>query len=103
MNFPGKHPDAGADQGFLEIFSYIRRPGSCLGFKILNFVSFWSFQKNEYFVGYEDFVDIFGRHHEIGLYLGVISMHFSFFSLRSRYRIGDIFWLVKFLIYFWGA
>ena len=29
---------------------------------------------------YEDFVDIFGGHHKIGLYLGVISMHFKVFS-----------------------
>ena len=30
-----------------------------LGFKILNFNTFEGFQKNEYFLGYEDFVDIF--------------------------------------------
>ena len=29
-------------------------------FKILNFNIFGGFQKNEYFLGYEDFVDIFG-------------------------------------------
>ena len=29
---------------------------------------------------YEDFVDIFGGHLKIGLYLGVISMHFRVFS-----------------------
>ena len=38
------------------------------------------FQKNEYFGGFEDFVDNFGGHHNIGLYLGVISMHFRVFS-----------------------
>ena len=34
------------------------------------------------FLRYEDFVDIFfeGGHHKIGLYLGVISMHFRVFS-----------------------
>ena len=42
------------------IFSYIRRLGSFLGFKILNFNIFGGFQKNIYFLGYEDFVDIFG-------------------------------------------
>ena len=36
---------------------------------------FWVFQKNEYFLGYEDFVEIFlfgggGGHHKIGLVLG---------------------------------
>ena len=30
-----------------------------LGFKILNFNIFGGFQKNQYFLGYEDFVDIF--------------------------------------------
>ena len=40
-------------------FSYIRRLGLFFGFKILNFNIFWGFQKNEYFLGYEDFVDIF--------------------------------------------
>ena len=39
---------------------------------------FLDFQKNEYFWGYEDFVDIFWGHHKIGL--GVISMHFRDFS-----------------------
>ena len=41
------------------IFSYIRRLGSFFGFKIMNFIIFWGFQKNEYFLGYEYFVDIF--------------------------------------------
>ena len=31
-----------------------------------------------------------GGHHNIGLYLGVVSMHFKVF-LRSRYRLGNIF------------
>ena len=59
-----------------------------MGFKILNFIFIYLFfffggggvQKNEYFFGYEDFEDIFGGHHKIGLYLGVISMHLSVFS-----------------------
>ena len=67
------------------IFSYIRRFGSFFffgggGFKTLNFNIFWGFQKNKYFFGYEDFEDILGGHHKIGLYLGVISMHFRVFS-----------------------
>ena len=33
-----------------------------------------------YFLGHEDFEDIFWDHHKIGLYLGVISMHFRVFS-----------------------
>ena len=42
------------------IFSYIRRLGPFLGFKILNSNIFGGFHKNEYFWGYEDFVDVFG-------------------------------------------
>ena len=61
------------------IFSYIRRFGSFRGFEISNFIILGGFQKNEYFWGYGDFVDIFGGHHKVGLYLGVISMHFIVF------------------------
>ena len=57
------------------IFSYIRRLRSFLGgSKILNFNILGVFR------GYEDFVDILGGHHKIGLYLVVISMHFRVFS-----------------------
>ena len=45
--------------GVLFLFSYIHRLGSFWGFKILNLTIFGGFQKNEYFFGYEDFVDIF--------------------------------------------
>ena len=37
------------------------------------------------------FVDFFWGRHKIGLYLGVISMHFRVFS-RARYRMEDYFW-----------
>ena len=33
-------------------------------------------QKNEYVLGYEDFVDICLGQHKAGLVLGVIAMHF---------------------------
>ena len=33
--------------------------GSFFWFKILNFNIFWGFQKSEYILGYEDFVDMF--------------------------------------------
>ena len=46
-------------EGGTLIFSYIRRLGPFLGFKILNFDIFWVFQKNKCFFGYENFVDIF--------------------------------------------
>ena len=42
------------------IFSYMRGLGLFFGLKILNFSIFGGFQKNEYFLGYEDLVDIFG-------------------------------------------
>ena len=35
--------------------------------------------------------------------LRVISMQFRGFFLRSRYRIGIFFGLLKFQIFFWGA
>ena len=51
----------GGGGGGTLIFSYKRRLCPFLGgFKILNFKIFWGFQKNEYFMGYEDFVDILG-------------------------------------------
>ena len=41
------------------IFSYIPKLGPFFGVKFLNFNIFLGFQKNEYFYGYENFVDIF--------------------------------------------
>ena len=61
--------------GVTLIFSYM-----CRGFKIFNFNIFGGFQKNEEFFGHEDYVDIFGGHHKIGIFLGVFSMHFRVFS-----------------------
>ena len=46
-------------QGGTLIFSYIRMLDPFFGFKILNFDIFLGFQKNKYFFGYENFVDIF--------------------------------------------
>ena len=61
---------------------------------------FWGFHRNEYFWGYEDFVDILGVYHINGLYLRFISMHFRILFIRSRY-IRGIFWgLLKFQIIF---
>ena len=45
------------------------------------------------FGGYEDFVDILGVYHIIGLYLRVISMHFRVFSF-SHGTCGGIFFEV---------
>ena len=45
----------------------------------------------------------FGGHHKIGLYLGVISMHFEGLFLRSMYRMRDIFGGCKSSKYFLGV
>ena len=53
----------------------------------------------KYFLGYEDFVDIFWGHHKIGLYLGVISKHLGSF-LKVKVHNGGYFWgLLKFQIF----
>ena len=46
-------------QGDTLIFSYIRRLKSFAWVQNFEFLYFLGFQKNEYFFGYEDFVDIF--------------------------------------------
>ena len=56
--------------GFLEVQN----------FELYYFFGGGGYLKKQYFLGYGDFVDIFGGHHKIGLYLGVISMHFKVFS-----------------------
>ena len=88
-------------QGGTLIFSYIRRLGPLFWAQNFEFQYFWGFQKNKYF-------------HKIGLdlYLGVISMDFRVFFLRSWYRMGIFFWVakisiiflgcLKFLIFFWS-
>ena len=75
----------------------------------MNFVIFGGFQKNKYLLGYEEFVDIFLGDHKIGLYLGVISMHFMVL-LKVKVQNGGYFFCVgrklnileclKFLIFF---
>ena len=62
--------------GGTQIFHTYVGSGYFLGFKILNFNIFLSFQKNEYFGGYEDFVDIFWGSSQNWASLRVISMHF---------------------------
>ena len=67
-------------QGGTLIFSYIRRLGTFFWVQNFEFKYFLGFQKNLYFFGCEDFVDIFWGHLKIGLYSGVIYMHFMVFS-----------------------
>ena len=51
-------PGGGGGEGTL-IFSHIRRLGLFFWVQNSEFQYFLGFQKNEYFLGYEDFVDIF--------------------------------------------
>ena len=70
------------------IFSHIRRLGLFFwGFKILNFNFLGDFQKNEYFLGYENFVDIFWGSSRNWASLRVISMQFgSLFKVKVQNR-----------------
>ena len=68
-----------SSQGGILKFLYIRKLGLIFWVQNFEFQYFLGFSKNKYFLGYEDFVDIFGGHHKIGLYLGVISMGFRVF------------------------
>ena len=76
----------------------IRRLGSFLGVKILNFNIFWGFQKINIFSGMKILWIYFLGHHKIGLYLVVIPMHFRVFSLGQGTESGNFFGLPKFQI-----
>ena len=90
-------------RGVLWYFHTYVGSGNFTGFKILNFNIFWSFQKNEYLLGIKISWIFFGGHHNIGLYLGVISMHFRVF-FKVKVQNGEYFFscYIKFLI-FWGC
>ena len=65
----------------------------------VQFILFFGFSENDSFFGYENFVDIFGGHHKIGLYLRVISMHLGSF-LKANIQNGGYFWgFLKFQFY----
>ena len=79
--------------------------------KILTFNMFWGFQKNKYFLGYEDFLDIILGHHKIGLYLRVISMRLGSFLkvivqiwgiLKGCYKFKYFLGCLKFLVFYLG-
>ena len=74
----------GGGGGGTLTFAYIRRLGLFFGVQNFEFQYFLGFFKQKIWGGgggYENFVDIFLEcHHKIGLYLGVISMHFRVFS-----------------------
>ena len=69
------------------IFSYIRR----LGFKILNFNIFGFFQKYEYYLGYEDFVDIFRGSSQNWTILMGSFLCILWYFLKVKVQNGDIF------------
>ena len=87
------------------IFSYIRRLGSFFWFEIyfeFQYI-FGFFQKNVYFLGYEDFVNIFfgvttKLDNNLGSFLCIL-----WYFLKVKVENGDIFWVVKSHISFWGV
>ena len=77
MSKPHRGTSPGGGGGYSDIFLHTwARP--FWGVQNFEFQYFLGFQKKN--MGYEDFVDIFMGHHKIGLYLGVISMHYRVFS-----------------------
>ena len=78
-------PQHGAPGGTL-IFSYMRRLGSFLGGQNFEFSIFLGgFRKMNNFLGIKILWIFFGGHHKIGLYLGIISMHFRvFFKVKVQ-------------------
>ena len=89
---------AGTSGGTLIFRTYV---GSVrfLGVQNFEFQYFWGVQKNEYFLGMTILWIFIWGHHKIGLYLGVISMHFRGF-LKIKVQNGDYFWgSVKYQIF----
>ena len=68
------------------IFSHIRRLGPFLLVQNSEFQYFLGFsKKNDIFWGYEDFVDILGGHHKIGLVRGSFLCNlWSFFKVKVQ-------------------
>ena len=61
----------------------------------MNFNNFLGFQKNEYFLGYKDFVDIFGGSSKNKtIFRGHFYAFYGLFS-RSRYRMRYILGVAK--------
>ena len=85
------------------IFSHIRRLGHFWGFKILNFNFLGGFQKNEYFLGYEDCVITFWESSQNWASFRFISMHVRVFFKVKGTEFGYFGGLLKFQILFVGA
>ena len=65
--------------GVLRYFHAYVGSAHFFGFKTLNFNIFWVFRKNNIFLEYEDFVDIFFGSSQNWASLRVISMQFRVF------------------------
>ena len=66
-------------RGYSLIFPYIRRLGSFFWVQNFEFQYFGGFSEKKIFWGMKILWIFFWGHHKIGLYLGVISMHFWVF------------------------
>ena len=75
---------------YSEFFYRYVGSGYFLGLNFLNFNIFGDFQKNEYFWGYDDFVDIFGVITKLAYIKGSFLCILGSF-LRKRFRVEDIF------------
>ena len=85
------------------IFSYIRRFGSFCGGQNFEFQHFLGFQKNKYFLGYEDFVYIFwGPSQNWTIFRGYFYAFKGLF-LWSLYRMGIFLGVAKISDIFWGC
>ena len=92
-------------QGGTLIFSYIRRLESIFWGQNFEFqYIFWGvFRKMINFLGIKILWIFFWGHHKIGLYLGIISMHFrAIFKVKVQ-NGGYFLGLLKFQIFFWGC
>ena len=78
------------------MFSYIRRHGSFFGVQKVEIQYFWGSQKDENILRYYEDCGYFLGHHKIGLYLGVISMHFRVSSqVKAQNGRAIVFWVAK--------
>ena len=69
----------------------------------MNFNIFGGFRKNKYFWGMRTSWIFFGGHHKIGLYLGVISMHFRVLSESQGTEWGIFLGVAKISNIFFGV
>ena len=69
----------------------------------MNFNIFRGFRKNEYFWGYEDFLEILGGHHKLDYIYGSFLCILGSF-LKVKVQNGGYFWgLLKFQIFLGGG